>query len=380
MRYTASLFLFLLMFTTACAAQDVTEGSGLDLSLFFEGALTEDPVIGPCTLSDGTETTCYTLTIAGYPSNDDVGPFCPPTISSTAEEGGLWIDGETVYDLDGAFIVDLPTIYSDPNWKLYDDDGNVFIIDTAEDFAAAARPDVGPEYENYCVEGRIEWLEGGVPQTTTVQIPTNPVIAENATIPSQDHANLGVTLNGVLISGIANIDAILGAYTIAAFDDCAGHINPALGYHIHGAMGCSEHDHDEALEEGETAIFGYALDGFPIHSPLSEEAKASANLDACQGHTTAELGYHYHAADPADNEILTCFSGAIVETQAGPDRPPRGGAAVASGRVDFAAAATALGITEDELRRALGGPPPNFEAAASTLGISVEELQEALNR
>jgi len=363
--------LILLLFTTMC----ICAAQGVDTSLFFEGAITEDITTEACTLSDGTVTTCYNITIAGTPSNHEVGPFCPPNISSTADEGGLWIDGETVYDLDGDFIVNLPSIYNDPNWKLYDDEGNVFIIDTAEDFAAAARPDVGPEYANYCVEGRFEWLAGGVPPTITVQIPTNPVIATNATIPNQDHANLGITLNGVIISGIANIDAILGAYTIAAFDDCAGHINPALGYHIHGATGCSEHVHDD-IEDGETPIFGYALDGFPIHSPLSESALATANLDACQGHTTEKLGYHYHAADPALNETLNCFSGAIVEGGDGRRGPPGGGPA--GGRPNFAAAAQTLGITEDVLRAALGGPPPNFEAAATTLGISIEVLQNAL--
>ncbi|WP_458525639.1 hypothetical protein [Onishia taeanensis] len=35
------------------------------------------------------------------------------------------------------------------------------ITDTPEAFDAAARPDVDPEYESYCVEERMEWLEGG---------------------------------------------------------------------------------------------------------------------------------------------------------------------------------------------------------------------------
>jgi hypothetical protein len=37
-----------------------------------------------------------------------------------------------------------------------------------------------------------------------------------------------------------------------------------------------------------------------------------------------------------------------------------------------------LGITEAELREALGPPPPDFAAAAEALGISVEALQNAL--
>lgn len=32
---------------------------GLDISLFFDGALAEEAAVQDCTLSDGTETTCY---------------------------------------------------------------------------------------------------------------------------------------------------------------------------------------------------------------------------------------------------------------------------------------------------------------------------------
>ena len=46
--------------------------------------------------------------------------------------------------------------------------------------------------------------------------------------------------------------------------------------------------------------------------------------------------------------------------------------------IDFAAAATQLGVTEDALRAALGAPPPDFDAAAAELGVSVEDLIAAL--
>ena len=59
----------------------------------------------------------------------------------------------------------------------------------------------------------------------------------------------------------------------------------------------------------------------------------------------------------------------------GNDGPPQG--TQPGGAPDFAAAAT-LGVSEDDLRNALGAPPPDFEAAAATLGVTVEALQEAL--
>ena len=55
-------------------------------------------------------------------------------------------------------------------------------------------------------------------------------------------------------------------------------------------------------------------------------------------------------------------------------QPPRG---MGTGP-DFSAAAESLGITEDELRSALGGPPPNFSEAAVKLGITEEKLAEVL--
>ncbi len=360
---------------------DHIHDDGLDISLFFAGALAEEVTIQDCTLSDGTQTTCYEITIAGYPADYDIGPFCPETTSATAEEGGIWFDGNDIYDIDGEFILSLAEIYNDSHWKLYDDDGNVYITDTAEAFNAAARPDVDPAYYNHCVEGRIEWLANGEPITTTVLIPTTPVLSDQATTGN----DWGVTLDGVIIAAHAPVDAILSAYTIAAFDDCGGHINGVEGYHLHGALGCSEVG--EAVD-GETPIFAYALDGYAIHSPLdAADSELLAELDECNGHTTHDYGYHYHANSAEMNGVLTCFMGLMVQSQdigandaggppdRGNDNGQRGGAP------DFSAAAATLGISEQTLRDALGTPnqgPPDFAAAAETLGVTEEALMEAL--
>ncbi len=300
---------------------DAPEASaeGADLALFFDGALTEETTTADCTLSGGTETTCHRITVVGYPTDTEVGPFCPRTTSDTADEVGIWFDGDALYDLDGEFILELPEIYQDDTWQLHDDEGNVNVTDTPEGFEAAARPDVDPEYQNHCVEGMIEWLDGGEPIQSSVEIPTTPVPAEAATPVG---TFVGVTLNGVIIAGAAPVDAILGAYTIAAFDDCGGHINPFDGYHIHGATGCSE---SEDATGAETPLFAYALDGYAIHSPLDDAEEAEAGLDECNGHTTDDLGYHYHAAHAEENAVLSCFTGETTATDDG-GGPPDGGA------------------------------------------------------
>ncbi|NNE95896.1 MAG: YHYH protein [Acidimicrobiales bacterium] len=303
--------------TTTTAAPDGGDAtaSAVDTGLFFEGALAEEVTTEDCTLSGGVETTCYRITVAGDPVSYDTGPFCPDTIIDGAEAGGIWFDGTGVYDIDGEFIVGLAELYEDDNWMMYDEDGNVLVTETAEEFDLAARPDVDPSLQNHCVEGRLEWLENGEPISTTVLIPVEPVLAES---PSTTNGNLGVTLDGVVIAQSAPVDAILAAYTIAAFDDCGGHYNPVDGYHLHGAIGCSELD---GVSEGETPMFAYAMDGFPIHSPLAYAS--SADLDACNGHTTEADGYHYHANSAEQNLVVECLVGQTVAgAEAGGGRPP----------------------------------------------------------
>ena len=290
--------------STAVASTEAPESDGPDISLFFDGALAESVTTEPCTLSGGAEATCYRITVVGLPVDHAVGPFCPPTTSSTAAEGGIWFDGVGLYDLDGEFIKGLSSLYNDDNWLLYDEDGNVNVTATQEAFEGAARPNVAPQYQNHCVEGRIDWLPGGQPVTTTVLIPTSPVVAD---APALNALPLGVMLNGTRIDGSAPVDAILRAYTIAAFDDCGGHFNPFEGYHVHASMGCSGIEvEDHGLH------FAYALDGYPIFTVLPDDQTTTSDLDECGGHHSDALGYHYHAAPAAENSVLRCLTGEIV--------------------------------------------------------------------
>ena len=127
-----------------------------------------------------------------------------------------------------------------------------------------------------------------------------------------------------MIAASAPVDAILGAYTIAAFDDCGAHFNPTEGYHLHGAVGCSEVG--EAAE-GETPMFGYALDGYPLRSPYADDAEeTAAGLDECNGHTTDADGYHYHANQAAKNQVVACLIGQTATSTDAAGGAPDGGA------------------------------------------------------
>lgn len=304
--------------STTDPTTDPTNNAGsLDPTLFVSGALATDPVIVDCTLSDGTETTCYEITTVGVPADAAVGPFCPSTITTGSEESGIWLDGTgMVYQANGDFIVDLPNIYGDNNWQLYDvATGEVNVTTTQEGCEAAARPDVDAAYQNHCVECSLDYYDGGI--SSTYLIPTTPTLADAPGSPSTE---VGVTLNGVQLAAPAPVDAILSNYTIAAFDDCGGHVNPNEGYHYHAATGCTE---AVLQEDGHAALIGYALDGYGIYSMLDADGNETTGLDECRGISDDTRGYHYHAASAGENMFIGCFSGKTVgETT---DGPPGGG-------------------------------------------------------
>lgn len=288
----------------ATAPSADTGTPGLDPELFVSGALVAAASSESCVLSGGTRTTCHRIEIAGTPANHRIGPFCPTTIHSTAEEGGIWFDGSgQVYEMDGNFIVNLADLYGDDNWLLYDpESGEVNVTDTQVACEAAARPNVDPRYRNHCVECSIEYYGGGVSQT--LLIPSEPVpLSSPASVGNRD---VGVALNGVILGPPAPVHAILGAYTIAPFDDCGGHVNPVEGYHYHAATGCSE---SAPQDDGHAAMMGYAMDGYAIAARLNADDAEPADLDGCRGHRDAVRGYHYHAAGAGENMFIGCFRG-----------------------------------------------------------------------
>lgn len=297
---------------------------GVEAAKFLDGALTDSIEEEDCSLSDGTETTCYRITVTGVPVDTTIGPFCPKTTSSTAEESGIWLDGSKLYDADGAFILDLATIYGDAKWKLYDSDGNVRITDTKEEFQGAARPDVAENFKYNCVEGKYEWTNTGKAVPISMLVPKTPMKAASASTTSG--GDLGVTLNGLVIAPSAPVDAILGAYTIAAFDDCGGHFNPIEGYHMHAYTDCAGTSYDASIEDpnAETKQIGYALDGVAVFAPLAHDS--TIELDECNGRTTAKDGYHYYAQSAELNRIVKCFSGlTAVDTATETASAPGGG-------------------------------------------------------
>jgi len=272
---------------------------GIDLAMFAKDAFTRQPKIVDCVTAEGTKTTCYQLVTNGAPAGRTPGPFCPRTLDDGAETSGAWFSkdgtGELV-DLTGEFILKLGHYYSDDKWLVYEAaTKEVRYTATKEACLGAAKPDVEAEYMQNCIECELSYLDDDF--SRSFLIPTTPIPASR---PGRLHS-VGIALDGTELSMAAPVDAILGAYTIAAFDDCGGHTNVHQGYHYHATTGCT----DKIVgDDGHSALVGYASDGYGIYALKSADGKESELLDDCRGHEDKIRGYHYHAASPSENKFI----------------------------------------------------------------------------
>lgn len=273
--------------------------------LFSHDALVGEPEMVPCTLSDGRKSECFAITVKGQPADHQIGPWCPTNIADTSGAGGIWLESGNVHDVDGSFIKNLGTFYKDETWSMFDAvTGTINVTNSKESCQAAARPNVDPAYQNHCVQCLLDYMDTSTQRTYV--IPAQPVKSEKATQIS-GLAGVGIALNGVRFDAPAPTDAILSAHTLAPFDDCGGHVNLFVGYHYHAATGCST---SVETMVGHAPVIGLAMDGFALHARINQDGAPASDLDVCNGHETEGLGYHYHAAEPGKNAILSCHMGA----------------------------------------------------------------------
>lgn len=331
MKIFLSAILPVLLIAKSCKSDSIMEpdeeAQQVDASLFLTDAVSVSLV--DCVLSDGSSSECYQIVSNGLASDHEMGPWCPSTITDGAEAGGVWLEGGEIYDVDGEFVKNMATFYNDNTWKMYDEDGNIYKTETLADCNNAANPNVGAEYENFCVECLPSYISN---ISHTYLIPKTPVItAEISSFgeagggvggppPGEEMGGgppdaagglsaRGIAFNGIVFDAPAPIDAILGAYTLAPFDDAGGHINLAAGYHYHTNTGSTTKFNQT---DGHAAMIGYAMDGHGIYEQLNEDGTEPTDLDECRGHTDDTRGYHYHVSSPGTNNFFNCLKGAYV--------------------------------------------------------------------
>lgn len=313
-------FIVLMSIISSCQNEDsITTSSSTETTIsvdkanFLTGGLTESISIVSKTLSDGTTADCYKIVTKSTPTDHEMGPWCPSNISDDASKGGIWQEGGEVYDVDGAFIKNLATFYKDATWQMYNKTtGAITKTLTQADCEAAANPNVTATYKNYCVECLPSYVSS---ITNTYYIPVTPKKLSSSTTfgtgPNSSGPSVrGIAFNGVVFDAPAPVSNILGAYTLAPFDDAGGHVNPHAGYHYHTATGKSK---QIAQTDGHAAMIGYALDGFGIFQRLSPSGVEYTDLDSNRGHTDSVRGYHYHVDKAGTNNFINGLAGAYVK-------------------------------------------------------------------
>jgi len=276
----------------------------VDPTLFIAAGLSESITKVTKTLSNGSSVECYRIVTNNTPTDHAIGPWCPTKITDDASKGGIWFEGGKVYDVDGAFVKNMATFYNDAVWKLYNTDGSIKVTNTKASCELAARPNVDPAYNNYCVECQPSYYST---IKKTFYIPVKPVkLSSSASIGGMGVV-IGLAFNGVNFDPPAPTGAILGAHTLAPMDDAGGHVNAAGGYHYHAATGMSK---KVTQSDGHAPMIGYAMDGYGMFERLDASGKETTDLDANRGHYDAIRGYHYHVASAGSNSFITGFRGA----------------------------------------------------------------------
>jgi YHYH protein len=282
-------------------------------SNFLSGGLAEPITIVSRTLSNGTTADCYKIVTKSTPPDHNMGPWCPTNITDDASKGGIWLEGGNVYDVDGAFVKNLASFYKDNTWQMYNSStGAITRTTTQAECQAAANPNVGVAYKNYCVECLPSYVST---LTKTIYIPVTPVklsspLSFGMGPGASGPGTRGIAFNGVVFDAPAPVNAILGAYTLAPFDDAGGHINLQAGYHYHAATGKTT---KIAQSDGHAAMIGYALDGFGLYERLSPTGTEYSDLDASRGHYDAIRGYHYHVDKAGSNNFINSLAGAYAQ-------------------------------------------------------------------
>jgi len=199
------------------------------------------------------------------------------------------------------------------------------------------------------------------------------------------------------------------------------HVQPTGAYHYHGLSDLLAETHNSSTSE--LIHVGFAADGHLIYISTTNEYASSyrlsgtlrtgsncqvslgpgqgpdvavggtipdgtytsdweyvegyGGLDDCNG-TSINGQYAYVITDEFPY-ISRCLKGEFTEIRRrGPTGPQDGQPTQSPGHPNLAAAAAQLGVTEENLRTALGPPPPDHDAAALQLGVDVQDLRSAL--
>lgn len=127
---------------------------------------------------------------------------------------------------------------------------------------------------------------------------------------------IAIAANGVPIFNPIKNDGRTDTFLAGELDQWGGHSGRGDDYHYHIAP--------LMLQEklGKSLPVAYALDGYPIYGLTEPDGATPKDLDAFNGHTTPELGYHYHATKTYPY-LNGGFHGEVTERGGQVDPQPR---------------------------------------------------------
>ena len=221
------------------------------------------------------------------------------------------------------------------------------------------------------------------PQNYTFKIPKQPLLFDRPLPVTRDMQAIGVALNGIVIAGPYDSQGKIAPYN-RQVDQCSAHADPEGMYHYHFAPLCMRDANDHMLALDANEQIGWSFDGYKING-LVDRYDHMPEIDTCNGHDHGGE-YHYHATVDFPF-FMGCFkakpyTGNFNQKRKGTlSRCPsdlRARGPGSGGRPNFENAEKILGVSERDLKRALGPPPGDLNRAAKILGISEDKLAEAL--
>ena len=152
------------------------------------------------------------------------------------------------------------------------------------------------------------------------RIPLDPVVAKNP-MSAKSHffrGAIALAANGVPIFNPIKNDGRTDTLLAGELDEFGGHCGRGDDYHYHIAP-----THLQAIV-GKDKPIAYALDGYPIYGYTEPDGSEVQGLDEFNGHSTPQLGYHYHATKKYPY-LNGGFHGEVKEVDGQVDPQPRAG-------------------------------------------------------
>ena len=135
-------------------------------------------------------------------------------------------------------------------------------------------------------------------QSFTFKIPKVPEFLNKPIKISKDIQEVGVALNGVVISGPYDSEGKIAIYN-RKIGQCGGHADPRGMYHYHYGPLCGETINMESNQ------IGWAFDGIKIMNFVDRNVHNKTVIDECNGHNH-DGEYHYHSTNSYPS-FIGCF-------------------------------------------------------------------------